>query len=77
MDSKMFTPRLLLILSLLNVAIWACDENNGAVEYEKLIERQDYPEMDSLNYPYNDYSWFKPNYQTASQIPGEKWTANI
>jgi hypothetical protein len=66
-------PNLLVILSLLNVAIWACEENNGAAEYEKLMERQDYSEMDGLNYPspYSDYSWFKPNYQTASRFTGK------
>ena len=71
MDSNML-HRLLLILSLFNVTVWACDDNDGTAEYEKIMERQLYPEMDGLNYPYNDYSWFKPNYPTASRFSGKK-----
>jgi hypothetical protein len=64
-------PNLLLILSLLNVAIWAWDEHNGAVEYEKLMERQDYSPMEGYMSPYSDYLWLKPNYQTASRFAGK------
>ena len=64
---------LLLILSLLNVASWACNDDNGASDYERLLKRQD--PVDNYyrsNLYYNDYRWMPPSSVYQQNSPSGK-----
>ena len=62
---------LLLILSLLNVSVWTCNDDNGGSDYEKLMERKDAADNYYPSATYNDYQWLPAlYYRNAHRRPG-------